>query len=554
MRVRGLIPVLLVIALLATPASALYYRQKPSVTVSIVGTNRLHRGENLITVTVYNPAEERRVIYDNEEQALFFKGREVMLFTAYNVSIRLEGCRGIEVETPVQRIPALPPMKPVVLKFLVKVKDFVKAGRHTLHLKVSYDVIRDVDVTFGRETYGVPTVVNSSGNVSVITRYVIQPYLSELYIDYDHVSKDIPLTVWVVREPVRLKVVRVEERNFRALGKGTLYVFFKNVGEKVGRDAYITLIPPPGFSVCTMGVYVGNLTPGRVFEVRFPVLIGVKDPGNYTFQIKAVYLDQYGRVRQSYPVPFGVKVLPPPSVKVLGVNSTVYVGATGDVRVRMEFTGSMKEASAILRVYPPLSALSSEYYLGNVTPGRVYVAVFKVEALKEASPVRYPGTIVVRYKSVNEWMQTVPVKIGIKVHPKIEFKVIGVPKIAQGQEKIISVLIKNIGNFTVREATARITVVDPFTTTDDTAYIGTLRPGQEKVIKFRIRVEKDATPKVYGLNLEVKYKDPEGDWVISEPTKLVIEVVPAGPNYMLIAALVAVGVISAALAFKRRGR
>ena len=553
MRAKAFVPVIIAL-MLAMPANALYFKQKPTVVVSLLGTNRVHRGENVIMLNVYNPAKEERIIYDTKEQALFFRGREKLLFYAYNVSFRLVGPKGFVVETPVQRIPALPPMKPVTLRFVIKVKEFVKSGWYTLHIKVSYDVIRDVDVSFGREVYGIPIVVNSSGNVSTITRYVVQPYVSELYVDYDHYEDDVPIKVLVVEEPVRLKVLGVNAVNFRALSKGELMVRFENIGEKTGRDAYAVLIPPPGFYVCTREVYIGNLRPGDVVEARFPVVIRVKDGGNYTFQIKVVYLDEYGNVKESSPVPFGVRVLPPPSVKVLNVSSNVYVGATGDVRIRLKLTGNVSEASAILTVAPPLSALSSEYYLGNVSAGDVYVAVFKVEALKEASPVTYPANLVVRYRSLNEWMQTVPVKIGIKVHPKIRFKVIGVPEIAQGQEKVISVLIENIGNFTVREATARLTVVDPFTTTDDTAYIGTLKPGEKKVIRFRIKVSRDATPKEYGLNLEVKYKDQEGDWVISEPTKLVIRVVPAGPNYPLIALLLVCLIVTLALAFKRRGR
>ncbi len=588
---------LIALILLISPVSALYIRDKPSVTIAIVGTNHLKRGTNVLTILAFNPAKEKRIIYDNNDQAMFFRGRENLLFTAYNVTFTLEGCRGIEVKTPTQKIPALPPMKPIQLKFVLKVGENVKAGKYTLKLRVGYDIINDVDVNFNVEQVGIPTVYNLSGNSSqygTVTNYEIQSVLSELDIDYYHKELTIPIAVYVDREPVKLKVVSVSTKDFQAEGKGLLTIRVENIGEKVGRNAFLLLIPPSGFSVkipsttlampsmpmmgmragaflgtgttsiqrptistlrYTNAMYVGNLEPGKIVEATFPVKIDVRDAGNYTFEIRAVYLNEYGNVVESDPVPFGVHVSPPPEVKVVNVESKVYVGATGDVIVKLEFTKSMKEASAILTVSPPLSLLSSEYYLGDVKPNVTYTAVFKVEALKDAVPVSYPAKLTIKYKVLNEWTETTPIRIGINVKPKIEFEVLGEPKIAQGEEKVITVAIKNIGNFTVREATARITIVDPFTSTDDTAYIGTLRPGECKNISFKIKVNRDATPKPYGLNLEVKYKDPEGDWVISEPTKLVIVVTPAKPNFALFGAILGVVALTAiAYAFKRRKR
>ncbi len=588
---KRLILTLILIVILTGVANGLYIKEKPSVTVSIAGTNHLHRGTNVLTLIAFNPAKQERIIYDNPEQAAFFKGRESLLFTAYNVSFELEGNKFIEVKTPVQRIPAMPPMKPFQLKFVLKVKDSAKAGRYELKLKVRYDIINDVDVDFSVQSYPKQTVYNLSGNASqigTVTNYEVEQFLNELDIDYYHKEIEIPIVVFVDKEDVKLEVVKVSAENFIAKGKGLLTVEVKNVGEKVGRNAYLVLITPKGFSVVSQikpmpnampqammpmpampmttptmipptmpsatptgavlssaTVFVGDLKPGQIVKATFPVKIDVDDGGNYTFEIKAVYLDEYGNVVESKPVPFGVYVAPPPKVEIKGVESRVYVGSSGDVVVRLTINEPLKEASAILRVNLPLSTLSSEYYLGNVVPGKEYVAIFKVEALKDAVAVVYPATLVIKYKSLNEWTETDPIRIGIKVNPKIRFEVIGVPKIAQGEEKIVTVKIKNLGNFTVREATARITIVDPFTSTDDTAYIGTLRPGESKNISFKLKVDRDATPKLYGLNLEVKYKDPEGDWAISEPTKMVIEVTPAKPNYALLGGILGVIVLTA---------
>jgi len=588
----------LVLALAGT-AQALYIKEKPSVVVSIAGSNHLKKGENVITLIAYNPAKNKRIIYDDTSQAMFFKGKEYMLFTAYNVSFELEGNDFIEVKTPKQMIPALKPMNPIQLRFIVKVKDDAKAGEYELKLKVHYEIIKCADIDFGVIQQQVPTYYNISGNNSqygeVYESEFVQ-YLDELYIDYDDKELTIPLKVYVEEEDVRLEILSVEAKDFQAKGKGLLTIKVKNIGEKIGKNAFLVLETPSGFSVeskmpstgmptptmptmpmspMAMGmqapmqptamqttslaslsksnaIFVGDLMPNGIAEATFPVKISVKDAGNYTFEVKAVYLDEYGNIKESKPVPFGVYVEPAPSFKAVSVESKVFVNTKGDVIVTISADKAVKEASAILKVSPPLSALSSECYLGDLKPNECKVAVFKIKASNEAKPVVYPADVIVKYKVSNEWVESDPIRIGIKVNPKIEFEIIGTPEIAQGEEKIITVTIKNAGNFTIREATARVIITDPFTSTDDSAYIGTLKPGETRDISFKIKVDKDATPKVYGLNVEVKYKDPEGEWAISEPTKMVVKVTPFKPPTLTFLAIGAIAVIAIAAYLLRR--
>ncbi len=179
--------------------------------------------------------------------------------------------------------------------------------------------------------------------------------------------------------------------------------------------------------------------------------------------------------------------------------------------------------------------------------------MFKLKASSEAKPITYPANIIVKYKSLDEYVESDPIRVGVKVNPKMTFEVSGTPKIAAGEEKVITFIVKNAGSFEVKDATARITIVDPFSSTDDTAYLGDLKPGETAEATFKVSVDRDATPKLYALNLEVKYKDPEGEWAISEPTKAVIEVTPAKPPYMLYG-IVALIIIIAAIVYLRSRR
>ena len=583
--------------LLTNAASALTYEDKPNVTVYIVGLNHLTRGDyKTINVVVYNPAEMKKVDYFDEEESMFFSGREDMIFTAYNVELKLEGNEYIEVKTPEQKIPALPPFKPVNLQFIVKVKDDAKAGKYELKLKVKFDRIKDLAYidTFPPQMVPVQKVISGT-NETITEEYQI---LTETYkIRYEEESFEIPLTVYIEEKSLRLEIVNVSTENMIGKGKGKITIVVKNVGEKVGKNAYLVLETPSGFTASALSVsqasmpaaptqismqpsampsamptmpsamrstmpsaqisqpayYIGDLKSGETAKATFYIRINVKDKGNYTFKVKAVYLNEFGQIEESSSVPFGVYVAKAPDFEVKSVKSRVFVNSKGTVKVTLIPTADLKDVSVYLTANPPLSVLSTEYYLGDVKTGKEYTAVFKVQASDEAKPVKYPAEIKLKYRSMDEYFYTDPKSVEIKVNPKMKFEVYGTPKIEAGKEGIVEWTIKNVGNFTIREATARLTITDPFSSSDDTAYIGVLKPGQTTVIKFKLSVDADATPKKYGLNLEVKYKDLEGEWAISEPTKAVIEVVPPKPPYGAIALVVVIAIVAAAYYLRRRG-
>jgi hypothetical protein len=98
-----------------------------------------------------------------------------------------------------------------------------------------------------------------------------------------------------------------------------------------------------------------------------------------------------------------------------------------------------------------------------------------------------------------------------------------------GQKKTITVLYKNTGGATVYNAQARISAVDPFTCSDDTAFLGTIAPGETKEADFLVSVAGSATPKEYGLDSEIRFRDSLDNSRISDPLKVRI-LVGANPG------------------------
>jgi hypothetical protein len=480
-------------------------------------------------------------------------------------------------------------------------------------LKVTFERINDLTKVTAyinpatSEPYYVPTQVTyeisnqlPTGNGSKTYEY--RELIQEYELDYFKTTKNIPVTVYIEEKDVSLEIVDVKTENMVAGEKGKIEVTVRNTGGKTAKNAYLVLDVPSGFEASALSIsapsampaytglpagmagmpmtgmtgiaglpaggmpstsstslstakaayYIGELKPGDETTAKFYVKLNIKDEGSYPLQIKAVYLDEYGILTESESVSFGIDVAPPPEFEVVDIQSKIFVNAKGDLVVKLTSSADLEDASVILTAQPPLSVLSSEYFVGDIKAGEEFETVFKLKASSEAKPVTYPAELIVKYRSMDEYVESDPVRIGVKVNPKVKFEVTGTPSIAAGEERILTFTVRNMGNFEVRDATARITIVDPFSSSDDTAYIGNLKPGEAVSASFKISADKDATPKLYALNLEVKYRDLEDEWAISEPVKATINVTPAKPPYLIYGAVAAVIIIAVAAYLRSR--
>ncbi|HMK15715.1 MAG TPA: NEW3 domain-containing protein, partial [Methanomicrobiales archaeon] len=118
------------------------------------------------------------------------------------------------------------------------------------------------------------------------------------------------------------------------------------------------------------------------------------------------------------------------------------------------------------------------------------------------------------------------VTVGVPVGEKIDFIVTSpVPEVRPGQKVTLEVTYQNTGSAAVRSAEARISAVDPFTSNDDTAYLGDMAPGESRTALYEVTVASGATPKTYGLDSEIRYRDALDNSQISDTIKVQVEVV-----------------------------
>lgn len=199
---------------------------------------------------------------------------------------------------------------------------------------------------------------------------------------------------------------------------------------------------------------------------------------------------------------------------------------TGDKTTSpMKFTIKLAE-HAPAGIYP--LTLKTEYdYQSNVM---VYAS-----NLENIPNVNLPPTFVNAQWSYFYGHTTQNLTIPVVIKKKADFELVGANStLAAGQKKgELKATYKNIGDDPVKDATARLSIFKPFSSTDDQAYIGNLDPQEAKTVTFRIDVDSDATPKEYGINSEIKYTDINGDTVISESMKIPVVVTAATQSLLL---------------------
>ena len=179
------------------------------------------------------------------------------------------------------------------------------------------------------------------------------------------------------------------------------------------------------------------------------------------------------------------------------------------------------------------------------------VRVYATKLLSEGGAnnlVNYRESYV--YQKAN---QSVPISLIVKRQADFEILNASASLSTGSKKQEVSATYRNIGEEPIRDAVARLSIFKPFSSTDDQAFIGSLEPGEEKTVLFRIDVDSDATAKEYGINSEIKYTDIYGDTVISESMKIPVTVKSAARS-LLLPALAVLAILAAAGGYMYRRR
>jgi hypothetical protein len=215
------------------------------------------------------------------------------------------------------------------------------------------------------------------------------------------------------------------------------------------------------------------------------------------------------------------------SMKISGLNA----GTEGYVTLTVQNVGHENGKKAIVTIArnegSPIIPTQGSAYIGDFPANGTATSVFKTSIDSGAEAQTYPLDVYVSYEnSDGDTVSSDIETIGVPVGGKIGFAIVSDPQtITPGQKKVITAKFKNTGDATAYQAVGRISMVDPFTSNDDSAFLGDLAPGEEKEASFLVTADSAATVKVYGIDSEVRFRDALDNEVVSDPMKMSVEVV-----------------------------
>lgn len=256
-------------------------------------------------------------------------------------------------------------------------------------------------------------------------------------------------------------------------------------------------------------------------------------------------------------IPITIKIKPTVTIAVLeAVPENLNVGTEGYLDLTIKNIGSVDGKKATVKITrngnSPVIPTDSSVFVGDFPQNSTISCRYKVAVSSDAEEQTYPIDVAVIY--VNPEGDTVTSAydtVGVPVGGRIRFNVIPpAPALYPGETKVVVIEYQNTGTTTAHHAQARLNAVAPFTSADNSAYLGDIGPGGRATARYALTVDGDAPLKTFNLDTEVRYRDAFDNSQISNTFKADVQVVarPASVSIMQslpIVALVAIVLIGA---------
>ena len=241
---------------------------------------------------------------------------------------------------------------------------------------------------------------------------------------------------------------------------------------------------------------------------------------------------QNNYVTTSETIPLTIRIKPEVQIEVIDVVAeNLSVGTGGFVTLTIKNPGFEDGKKATVRLLrngnSPIIPTDSSVFIGDFPRDGVVTCRYKEGISTEAGKQTYPVDVAVTYENrLGEVVTSGLETIGIPVGGKVTFAVVSAPpEISAGSDATITVQYQNTGQIPVYAAQSRISAVSPFSSTDNTAYLGDLKPGETATARYLMAAAGDAAVKEYFLDTERRYRDALDNSQVSDSSKVPVRVV-----------------------------
>jgi len=426
--------------------------------------------------------------------------------TARNVRVSIDESRSpLDVRTGTVTLGAVQDGVPRTASFGVQTPDDLEPGTYEIPVEVEYDSTRLVEYS---ETTAPPG------------------YTNPRYRDLD---RSVTRTVEVVVESdPRFEVVSERTLNLYAGDTGRYEVTVRNYGDETARDATVRLASGSrsvGFGPltnpqATTAVSAPDIQPGGTATVSARVNAGTETTeGAYPATARVAFRNSNGvedvsdNLSTEFAVGderrFRIEDLETESLRV-GENGVTVTGTVVN-------TGPAPAYNTVVSLSSQgaITATGPESAVGDLAPNGSSRADFRLAVSEDAEPGNRSLTFGVEYENEDGDVRTAetPVRKSVTVGEEVDdFEVVGVDTpVTAGGSGELRVDVRNTGGETVEDSNAKVFLNDPLSSSDNSAFLGEMEPGETKTAVFTVSATGDAVAKEYAASMEVRYDDATGD-------------------------------------------
>jgi hypothetical protein len=307
------------------------------------------------------------------------------------------------------------------------------------------------------------------------------------------------------------------------------------VGDMKSQDLTTVAITTKITADATAGEYQLPLT------IRYTYLASSEQAGTDNIQFN------YQQKIETFPIT--IKIKPQVKIEVLDVvPENLNVGSEGYLSLKIKNTGLEDGKKASVKLIrngaSPLIPTDNSVFIGDFPSDGTVTCRYRISVSSDAENQIYPVDVVVTYENRDgDVVSSAAETLGVPVGGKITFTSEAV-QVVQGSQGVIQVIYTNSGTTTAYKAQARLSAVKPFASSDDTAYLGDLKPGETGVARYQFSVDGIAAVKEYSLDTEVRYRDVLDNSQISDTFNVPVKVLEKPASNGLMPVLATVGVIA----------
>ena len=232
-------------------------------------------------------------------------------------------------------------------------------------------------------------------------------------------------------------------------------------------------------------------------------------------------------------IPLTIKIKPVVQIDVIRADAPdLVVGMEGYVNLTVKNIGYEDGKQATVTILrngnSAVIPTDDNVYIGDFPRNGVVTCLYKVAISSDAQQQTYPIDVEVTYtNSEGDTVTSAIDTVGVPVENKLSFIVTSPPAvITQGATSVITVVYQNTGMVTAYQAQARLSAVDPLSSSDTNAYLGDIQPGGNVTAQYTITAATGADPATYALDTEVRYRDALDNSQISDTFKAPVNIVP----------------------------